>query len=136
MYNSILRSLFLLSMISSLISCQSKTGKNRNIYNGEITFTDTICNLGTFSKSKPKHICKFAFKNTGLSSIAILDVAPSCKCISANYPRNAIRVGQNGEIEVTFDGEQASPGYFNKSVRVRINSTRIYTLKIIGIMEK
>lgn len=112
---------------------QAKTTNTNN--EAQIVFNDTIHNFGTFTIKSPIQKCIFHFKNIGTIPIAILDVDPSCRCISVDYTKELVRANQSGVVEVTFDGRETSPGYFNKSVRIRINSFQIYTLKISGRMK-
>lgn len=110
---------------------RDKTGKKE----AQITFTDTIYDFGTFPMENPVRHHVFTFRNTGSIPVAIVNIHPSCRCVTASHTLQAVRPGENGQVEVTFDGKQAAPGYFSKSVRVRINSSRIYTLKVTGTME-
>lgn len=129
--------LFVLS--SFFCSCTNNRSKQKAINTNneaQITFTDTVHNFGTFSTKFPIQKFTFHFKNLGTTPIAILDADPSCRCITVDYTKELVRSNQSGIVEITFDGREASPGYFNKSVRIRINSFRIYTLNVSGIMKE
>lgn len=137
MYKIVIKSAIVIcSML--IVSCNYQAkDRNTDIYRGEIQFTDTLCQLGTFTFSPDSvYSNEFIFENTGHVPVAILNVIPSCKCITARYTQGAIQPGKTGKVNVIFDGQKSSPGYFNKSVRVRINSDHIYTLRLIGIMNK
>lgn len=121
-----------------IVGC-SHTKKEQSEQKGtskaQIAFSDSIHDFGTFASDAVIQKHSFTFQNTGTVPVAIVSVNPSCKCISVSYTREAVRPGESGSVEVTFDGLQALPGYFNKSVRVRINSSHIYTLQVSGTME-
>ncbi|WP_300812690.1 DUF1573 domain-containing protein [uncultured Bacteroides sp.] len=137
MYKVVLKSIIIVSSLW-ITSCNYQTKKkDPNIYKGEIQFTDTICQLGTFTLTADSvYTNEFIFQNTGHVPVAILNVVPSCKCITVHYTQGVIQPGKTGKINVTFDGKQAAPGYFNKSVRVRINANRVYTLRMTGTISK
>ena len=131
-----LRLISIVAVIVLATSCKQKVkNEEKDIYKGEIVFVDTIRQLGQFSVTVPIQTSEFTFKNTGSVPVVVLSVEPSCRCISAKYTQEAIRPGENGKITVIFDGNESAPGYFDKSVRIRINSQRIYTLRINGIMK-
>lgn len=110
---------------------RDKTGKKE----AQIVFNDTIHDFGTFPTENPVRHHVFTFRNTGSIPVAIVNVHPSCGCVTVTHTMQAVRSGESGQVEVTFDGKQAAPGYFSKSVRVRINSSRVYTLKVTGTMK-
>lgn len=119
-----------------IVSCNRKVkNEKKDMYKGDIVFTDTIWQLGRFPANDPIQTCEFTFKNTGTVPVVILDVRPSCKCISVEYFQEVVPPGGYGKITVTFDGSGSQSGYFDKSVRVRINSPRIYTLRVKGMMK-
>lgn len=135
-----LKHIYLLFIPIILFVSSSCTGKKEqarkvSVSEAQIEFSDSIHDFGTFASDAAIQKHTFSFQNTGMVPVAIVSVNPSCKCISVSYTREAVRPGESGSVEVAFDGLQASPGYFNKSVRVRINSSRIYTLKVSGVME-
>lgn len=132
----LIRSTVVLLVTMLIVSCNQRTNKEeRDIYRGKIVFADTIRELGRFSVTNPIHASEFTFKNTGTVPVVILHVEPSCRCITTEYSQEVVHPGEDGKITVVFDGSKSQPGYFDKSVRVRINSPRIYTLRVKGLME-
>lgn len=125
----------ILLFVSSSCTGKKEQARKVSVSEAQIEFSDSIHDFGTFTSDAAIQKHTFSFQNTGMVPVAIVSVNPSCKCISVSYTREAVRPGESGSVEVAFDGLQASPGYFNKSVRVRINSSRIYTLKVSGVME-
>lgn len=72
----------------------------------------------------------FLIENTGNAPLEILSVKPSCSCTVADYTKEAIAPGESGYIVAQYSA--ASPGFFNKSVTVKLNTTegmRILKLK-------
>lgn len=132
----IFRFLCITLVATLIISCNQRTTKEeKDIYKGKIVFADTIRELGRFSVTNPTQASEFTFKNTGTVPVVILHVEPSCRCITTEYSQEVMHPGEDGKITVVFDGSKSLPGYFDKSVRVRINSPRIYTLRVKGLME-
>ncbi len=112
----------------------AKQEKKDNLYDAQICFQDSLHDFGTFPTDSALQTYTFHFKNTGDSPAVLVDVSPSCRCVSADYTREVIRTGESGWVKVVFDGTQSTEGYFDKAVRIRINSPRIYTLRIKGKM--
>jgi hypothetical protein len=63
----------------------------------------------------------FQFHNTGGSELLITKVSTSCGCTVGKYPREPIKPGQGGEIEVTFDTHRRK-GIQNKTITVLANT--------------
>lgn len=73
---------------------------------------------------------RFLIENTGDAPLEIMSVKPSCSCTVADYTKEAIAPGESGYIVAQYSA--ASPGVFNKSVTVKLNTTegmRILKLK-------
>lgn len=135
------KALFILLLLIVVCSCSSKPGmatktaNDSEAYSARILFSDSIHDFGTFPASTPLQKHTFTFVNRGAVPAVVLGVTVACRCTSVEYTRNAVRPGEKGSVTVIFDGTQASPGYFNKSVRIRINSSEVYTLRMKGRME-
>ena len=63
----------------------------------------------------------FTFHNTGGSDLLITRVSTSCGCTVGKYPREPIKPGEQGDIEVTFDTNRRK-GIQNKTVTVLANT--------------
>jgi hypothetical protein len=64
---------------------------------------------------------RFAFKNTGLASLAIADVHSGCGCtVPQSWPRELIAPGEGGTIDVAFNTRGWS-GQVDKRVTVVTN---------------
>lgn len=129
---------FFFLLLASVTSCKQRTSQQNqttNAFSAHVLFNDSIHDFGTFSVNSPIQRHVFSFVNKGNVPAVILNIDPSCRCISAEYTREAVQPGKSGRVEVTFDGTQAIAGYFNKSIRIRINSSHIYVLKVKGCMK-
>jgi len=63
----------------------------------------------------------FQFHNTGGTNLLISKVSTSCGCTVGKYPRELIKPGEGGEIEVTFDTHRRK-GIQNKTITVLANT--------------
>lgn len=125
-------------LLASVTSCKQRSSQQNQTttaFSAQVLFNDSIHDFGTFSAGSPMQRHVFSFVNKGNVPAVILSVDPSCRCISAEYTREAVQPGKSGKVEVTFDGTQSVAGYFNKSIRVRINSSHTYVLKVEGCMK-
>ena len=86
------------------------------------------------SKIEP-YFHSFSFSNYGEVPAVILQVNPSCKCTKVKYNKAPIPIGSTDSICVYFNSKESGKGYFDKAVKVRINSSKIYTLRIRGMVE-
>ena len=129
---------FLLLLLVSVTSCRRRTsqGKVSDTFMSQVTFSDSIHDFGSFSSDSPAQQHIFSFVNSGNVPAVILHVDPGCRCTSVKYTQEAVQPGKSGKIEVTFDGTKSAAGYFDKSIRVRINSSYIHLLRIKGCMKK
>lgn len=131
-------SFFLLLLLVSVTSCkrQSPQSKAGDTFAAQITFNDSVHDFGIFSSDSPTQQYVFNFVNSGNVPVVILKVDPSCRCTSVKYTQEPIQPGKSGKVKVTFDGTKSAIGYFDKSIRVRINSSYIYLLRIKGCMKQ
>jgi hypothetical protein len=97
-----------------------------------IQWEDTLKNFGSINEGDSVLI-KFKFKNKGETALFILDVRPSCGCTLTDFPRNAIRPGDQGVITATFN-TQGHPGNVTKSIMVKTNTKnkRVQKLEFSG----
>jgi hypothetical protein len=63
----------------------------------------------------------FKFKNTGNSLLLISDVSTSCGCTVGDYPKDPVKPGESGKIDVSFDSE-GKRGPQNKTATVFANT--------------
>lgn len=68
----------------------------------KIEFEEKVINFGEISQGE-KVKKRFRFKNTGNSNLIISNATGSCGCTVPLWPKQPIRPGQEGEIEVVFN---------------------------------
>ena len=83
-------------------------------------FEQKVIEFGTISQGE-KVKQRFRFKNTGSSNLIISDAKGSCGCTVPLWPKQPIRPGQEGEIEVVFDSNGKS-GRQHKTVTLIANT--------------
>jgi len=85
-----------------------------------ITFDETVHDFGDIIQGE-RVTYSFTFHNTGGSDLLITKVSTSCGCTVGKYPKEMIKPGEGGEIEVTFDSHRKK-GIQNKSVTILANT--------------
>lgn len=102
-----------------------------------LSFGNTEHDFGTFSKDDPIVKCSFPFRNTGTAPLVIHQAFASCGCTVPSYPKEPIKPGEEGVIEVTYNGTDKFPGAFRKTITIRSNTAgdEIIRLTIKGLME-
>ena len=102
----------------------------------EIKFDTLRHNFGKFSKDDPIVKCTFRFTNTGTAPLVIHQAFASCGCTVPTFTKEPIKPGENGVIDVTYNGTDKFPGHFQKTITVRSNAVSEVTRLIIeGDME-
>lgn len=126
-------------IIALITSCKNgeRQGENKykDIYNAAISFNDSIYDFGKINSKIEPYFHSFSFSNYGEVPAVILQVNPSCKCTKVKYNKAPIPIGSTDSICVYFNSKESGKGYFDKAVKVRINSSKIYTLRIRGMVE-
>ena len=69
-----------------------------------IQWIDSIKNLGRINEGQKLEV-SFRFKNTGDKPLIIQSVRPGCGCTVADYPKEPIAPGAEGEITGSFDSK-------------------------------
>jgi hypothetical protein len=94
--------------------------------------TDTI-DYGTVTKGEDSGIRVFEFTNTGDADLIISDVKSTCGCTVPSKPKDPIKPGKTGKIEVKYN---MNPGPIRKTITVTSNAVNvpdgIVALKIKG----
>jgi hypothetical protein len=102
-----------------------------------IQWIDSVQRIGNLKFGEEAHI-DFRFKNTGDKPLFIISASPGCGCTLADYPKEAIAPGKEGEIKTVFDTKKSHGGTFTKYVNVVTNTsvktahTLIFSGEIIG----
>jgi hypothetical protein len=85
-----------------------------------IHWLDSAKNYGNVNEGQ-KLALSFRFKNTGSKPLIIESVKPTCGCTVADYPKEPIASGEEGEITGVFDS-MGREGLQNKHLTVRSNA--------------
>lgn len=85
-----------------------------------VQWLDSSKNFGKITEGQKLSV-SFRFKNTGSSPLVIASVQPSCGCTVADYPREPIPPGGEGEITGEFDSN-GREGLQHKEITVRSNT--------------
>lgn len=113
-------------VVSNTASAEGKT----NSETPEIKFEEEIYDFGKMTQGeKVSH--SFYFKNTGGKNLIISGANGSCGCTVPTWPKEPIKAGDNGKIDVVFNSEGKS-GYQEKTVTLVTNcepATRIIRIK-------
>lgn len=120
---------FYFSLILTIVSCGGKTITDDNYsdiidqaYPPVITFDEETYHFGTVIEGdQVKHT--FTFTNTGKGTLVIGAVNGSCGCtIPKNWPKEPIKPGEKGQIEVVFNSENRV-GKVLKSIDISANTS-------------
>lgn len=85
-----------------------------------IQWLDSAKNYGKINEGQ-KLALSFRFKNTGNKPLVIQSVLPTCGCTVADYPKQPIAPGDEGEITGEFDSN-GREGHQRKHLTVRSNT--------------
>ena len=100
-----------------------------------IQWIDSTKSMGTIKEGDILKI-NYRFKNTGSKPLIIEKVQPGCGCTIADYPKEPIGPGQEGEVKAEFDSH-AKEGFQKKNISVFANTaTHSYTLFFDVTVEK
>jgi hypothetical protein len=99
-----------------------------------IEWKETSIDMGNTPFNKSITV-EFIFKNPGMVPLVISKVEPSCGCTVADFPKQPVLSGSEGQISVTFDAK--TEGFFSKTISVYSNSEEGLTqLYIKGFVVK
>ncbi len=91
-----------------------------------ITFEETEHDFGDVIQGE-KVTYNFVFHNTGGTDLLITKVSTSCGCTVGKYPKEMIKPGEGGDIEVTFDTHRRK-GIQHKTITILANTEPNKTL--------
>ena len=93
-------------------------------------FEDDVLNFGTISQGE-KVKQRFKFKNVGKSNLIISNAKGSCGCTVPLWPKQPIKPGQEGIIEVVFDsnGKQGRQSKTITLVANTVPNTKVLAIK-------
>lgn len=93
-------------------------------------FKDEKHNFGDIVQGE-KVSYSFIFKNTGASDLLISSASGSCGCTVPTFPKEPVKAGQEGKIDVVFDSDGKS-GLVEKTVTLVSNCDPSNTLLTIN----
>jgi peptidoglycan-associated lipoprotein len=70
----------------------------------QMTFKTEMIDLGKVKKGE-KRSFKYEFVNTGTDALDF-DIVSGCDCTTTDWPRNKVKPGASGVIDVTFDSTE------------------------------
>ncbi len=79
--------------------------------------------FGTFPRSRGKVSYSFKFTNTSGKPVKVNNVRSSCGCTVAEYTRDLVMPGEQGQVRATFDPARRS-GYFSKRITVYTSDSK------------
>ncbi len=85
-----------------------------------IVFEKTEHDFGVISGAKGAVEHTFKFKNEGTTPLVLTNASPSCGCTVADYTKDPIAPGKQGQVKATFDPKGSKNG-FTKTVTVISN---------------
>jgi len=95
----------------------------------KMVFDDTLHDFGRMKEGESVQY-DFHFTNKGKRDLLITEAKGSCGCTVPSFPKEPVRSGQDGIIQVTFNSA-GKKGYNEKSVMVITNATpSVYNLTI------
>lgn len=80
---------------------------------------DNTIDYGTVSKETDNGIRVFEFTNTGDADLIVTNVQSSCGCTVPSKPKDPIKPGQTGKIEIKYN---MNPGPIRKTITVESNA--------------
>jgi len=122
--------LLMLVLATGIYACQSNAAKtdakgkdalNDTANYTEIKWEDSLYNFGTVEKGQEVKMT-FRFKNTGTKPLIISDARPGCGCTVADFTKEAIPPGGEGEVTGVYDSNKGSVGNIHKSIFVTTNT--------------
>jgi hypothetical protein len=113
------------------IPASTITATNPNA--AEISFEKTTHDFGTLKKGSPV-VYKFKYKNTGKEPLIIHNCRSGCGCTIPLCPKEPLKPGKTGYIEVHYDSMRV--GHFTKEIMVFSNARNgVVTLIIKGVIQ-
>lgn len=109
---------------------ESASGKIAGENMPVIEFVKDLHDFGKITQGE-KVMYSFLFKNTGKSDLLISEVKTSCGCTAPDFPKEPIKPGADGKIDITFNS-QGKYGLQTKTITVLANTqpnTKLLTIK-------
>ena len=122
------KTLVLSCIVAAAVSCNSEASSGDIQPTAEakvnqvttIHWIDSARDFGKITEGQ-KLAVSFRFKNTGNKPLVIESVQPACGCTVADYPKQPIAPGEEGEITGEFNSEGRA-GQQHKEITVTTNT--------------
>lgn len=114
---------------TEVINVPSTASGQANGQGADIKFDEENHNFGKITQGE-KVSYSFEFTNTGNTDLIITGAQGSCGCTVPSFPKEPIKPGDKGKIDVVFNSEGKS-GIVSKTVTVVTNAipnTRVLTI--------
>ena len=119
---------------SDVVNVSSSATKNEDGELPVMQFSESTHDFGKIVEGE-KVTYSFKFKNTGNANLLISSASGSCGCTVPTFPKEPIKPGDEGYIEVTFNSN-GKPGHNEKTVTIFANTEPVESrLKITADVE-
>lgn len=136
--------LLYLALITLMLSCgstdqppatASATGNAASAALTTIQWIDSAQNYGRINEGQ-KLAVSFRFRNSGDKPLIIQSVKPTCGCTVADYPKQPLAPGEEGEITGEFDSN-GREGLQRKHITVTTNTSPsqqdvVFEVNVVG----
>lgn len=141
----IARSLVFTAFVSFIVACNGsdapapkdiEAARNEGVKElTTIQWLDSVRNFGQISEGQKLSV-SFRFKNSGDKPLVIQSVHPACGCTVADYPKQPIAPGQEGEITGEFNSD-GREGQNHKEITVYTNTAAhthnlVFDVNVVG----
>jgi Protein of unknown function (DUF1573). len=111
-------------MLNTLCSCSKNKDKISSslVENStSIKFEKDLIDFGTLQAGEIA-TCSFKFTNTGKNDLIISSVTANCGCTVVDFPKDAIKPGDQGQITATYNSEGSAGLRIQKEITVVSNT--------------
>lgn len=116
--NKLYLALFFFAMVSTFSFAQEKASSTDKV--GKFSFETEEIDYGKIPQNADG-VRVFKFTNTGDAPIVISNAKGSCGCTVPTYPKNVIKPGETGQIDVKYATNRI--GAFTKTVTLTSNAS-------------
>ena len=108
-----------LLLVCAVIIGIAFTASAQDNQKAEFKFNEEKHDFGKIPQGTPV-TTMFEFTNVGQEPLILSDVKPTCGCTIADYTKTPVKMGDKGEIKITYNAAAAYP--FNKTIVVTSNA--------------
>lgn len=115
------KNLVILMAVAMISACGGKGGNSSGPNESHLQPFATTFDFGTIEDGAPLQYHDFQFRNDGKDPLVITKVETYCHCTAVKYPKEPIKPGEVGVINLCFDSSDATPGFFSRDIDVYYN---------------